>query len=114
MRALEICETAGQPYSSFLKKQRRVRDFRILKIGLRRSRDILYARINARVDDMIRMGLEEEARLLYKYRHLNALNSVGYKEFFDFFDGTITRDKAIELIKRDSRRYAKRQMTLVG
>ena len=114
MRALEICEAAGRPYSSFLKKQKRERDFRIIKIGLLRNRDDLYRRINSRVDDMIKMGLEEEARLLLKYRNLNALNCVGYKQFFDFFDGTISREKAIELIKRDSRRYAKRQLTWWG
>jgi tRNA dimethylallyltransferase len=111
MRALEICETTGRPYSSFLKKQKKERDFKIIKIGLERDRDELYKRINSRVDEMIQMGLEEEARQLYTYRHLNALNSVGYREFFDFFDGKITRDKAIELIKRNSRRYAKRQFT---
>ena len=111
IRALEICETAGRPYSSFLTRKKRERDFRIIKIGLRRTRDDLYRRINARVDDMIRMGLEEEARQLVGYRHLNALNSVGYKEMFEFFDSTISREKAIELIKRNSRRYAKRQMT---
>jgi tRNA dimethylallyltransferase len=114
IRALEICETAGRPYSSFLKKQKRERNFRIIKIGLRRTRDELYRRINSRVDDMVRMGLEEEARQLVRYRHLNALNCVGYKEFFEFFDGVISRDKAIELIKRNSRRYAKRQMTWWG
>jgi tRNA dimethylallyltransferase len=111
IRALEICETAGRPYSSFLTKKKREREFRIIKIGLRRTRDDLYQRINARVDDMIEKGLEDEARQLIGYRHLNALNSVGYKEMFDFFDNNISRDKAIELIKRNSRRYAKRQMT---
>ena len=111
IRALEICETAGRPYSSFLTKKKREREFRIIKIGLRRTRDDLYQRINARVDDMIEKGLEDEARQLIGYRHLNALNSVGYKEMFDFFDNTISREKAIELIKRNSRRYAKRQMT---
>lgn len=111
IRALEICETSGRPYSSFLTKQKRSRDFRIIKIGLCRSRDELYKRINARVDAMVLAGLEDEARQLLKYRHLNALNSVGYKEFFDYFDGIIIREKAIELIKRNSRRYAKRQMT---
>jgi len=111
IRALEICETAGRPYSSFLTKKKRERDFRIIKIGLRRTRDDLYQRINTRVDNMILMGLEDEARQLIGYRHLNALNSVGYKEMFDFFDCTVSREKAIELIKRNSRRYAKRQMT---
>ena len=114
IRALEICETAGRPYSSFLKKQKRERDFRIIKIGLRRTRDDLYQRINSRVDAMVRMGLEEEARQLIEKRDLNALNCVGYREFFDFFDGKISREKAIELIKRNSRRYAKRQMTWWG
>jgi tRNA dimethylallyltransferase len=114
IRALEICETAGRPYSSFLTKQKRERNFRIIKIGLERPRDDLYQRINSRVDDMIRKGLEDEARRLIRYRNLNALNCVGYKEFFAFFDGIISRDKAIELIKRNSRRYAKRQMTWWG
>lgn len=114
MRALEICDTAGRPYSSFLKKQKRVRDFEIIKIGLERSRDELYYRINLRVDDMVAHGLEDEARSLLKYRNLNAMNSVGYREFFDYFDGKISREKAIELIKRNSRRYAKRQITWWG
>jgi tRNA dimethylallyltransferase len=111
LRALEICETAGRPYSTFLKKQKRVRDFSIIKIGLERSRIDLYSRINQRVDDMVKKGLEEEARDLFRFRTLNALNSVGYKEFFDYFDGKISREKAIELIKRNSRRFAKRQIT---
>ena len=111
IRALEICDTTGQPYSSFLKKQKRERDFRVLKIGLERSREELYKRINQRVDYMVEAGLEEEAKALLKFRNLNALNSVGYREFFDFFDGKISREKAIELIKRNSRRYAKRQIT---
>jgi tRNA dimethylallyltransferase len=111
IRALEICETTGRPYSAFLTKQRQRRDFSILKIGLRREREELYRRINDRVDMMVEAGLEEEARGLYLYRDLNALISVGYREFFDYFDGRITREKAIELIKRNSRRYAKRQMT---
>ena len=114
IRALEICETAGRPYSSFLKKQKRERDFGIIKIGLRRPREDLYNRINLRVDDMVRMGIEDEAKSLFDFRSLNALNSVGYKEFFDVFDGKISREKAIELIKRNSRRYAKRQMTWWG
>ena len=111
IRALEICETTGRPYSSFLKKQKRDRDFGIIKIGLERTREDLYRRINSRVDEMVISGLEDEARNLYDFRNLNALNSVGYREFFDFFDGKISNEKAIELIKRNSRRYAKRQMT---
>lgn len=111
IRALEVCDTTGRPYSSFLRKQKRDRDFRVLKIGLTRPREELYKRINLRVDKMIEDGLEQEARQLYELRHLNALNTVGYREFFDFFDGKISRDKAVELIKRNTRRYAKRQMT---
>jgi len=111
IRALEVCETTGRPYSSFLKKEKRQRDFEILKIGLERPREELFKRINLRVDKMIEEGLENEARSLFELRHLNALNSVGYREFFDYFEGKITKDKAIELIKRNTRRFAKRQMT---
>jgi tRNA dimethylallyltransferase len=111
MRALEICDSTGRPYSSFLKKEKKVRDFEIIKIGLERPRDELYIRINQRVNEMLSAGLEDEARLLIKYRRLNALNTVGYREFFDYFDGLISREKAIELIKRNSRRFAKRQIT---
>ena len=111
IRALEICESTGRPYSSFLKKQKRIREFSIIKIGLMRPRDELYTRINKRVDEMIETGLEEEVNSLYNFRNLNALKCVGYREFFDVIDGKITRDKAIELIKRNSRRYAKRQLT---
>jgi tRNA dimethylallyltransferase len=114
IRALEICDSAGRPYSSFLKKQKRERDFTIIKIGLERPRDILYNRINFRVDEMIKNGLENEARQLVNFRNMNALNGVGYREFFDFFDGKTTKEKTIELIKRNSRRYAKRQMTWWG
>ena len=111
IRALEICETTGRPYSSFLKNERRNRDFSIIRIGLNRPRSELYDRINDRVDNMIMMGLENEARELYALRRLNALNTVGYKEFFDYFDNKITLPEAIRLIKRNSRRYAKRQLT---
>lgn len=111
MRALEICESTGLPYSSFLKKNKRVRDFRIIKIGLNRDREELYSRINSRVDEMIQSGLEEEARSLLPFKGMNALNCVGYREFFDYFEGKTDKSKAIELIKRNSRRYAKRQMT---
>jgi tRNA dimethylallyltransferase len=111
IRALEICETTGRPYSAFLNNRKRARDFRIIKIGLRREREELYERINRRVDTMISLGLEAEAKALFEYKNLNALNTVGYKEFFDCFEGKISKEKAIELIKQNSRRYAKRQMT---
>ena len=111
IRALEICETTGRPYSSFLTNQKKERDFGIIKVGINRPREELYNRINLRVDNMVESGLEEEARTLYEFKHLNALNSVGYKEFFDFFEGLITYEMSIELIKRNTRRFAKRQMT---
>jgi len=114
LRALEICDTTGRPYSSFLKKQKRQRDFTIIKIGLDRERNELYTRINQRVDKMVLTGLEDEARGLYDLKNYNALNCVGYREFFEFFEGNISHEKAIELIKRNSRRYAKRQMTWWG
>ena len=91
IRALEICETTGRPYSSFLTKHKRERDFQIIKIGLERSRPELYDRINRRVDRMVKEGLEDEARGLFEVRHLNALNSVGYREFFDYFEGKTSR-----------------------
>lgn len=111
IRALEICESTGLPYSSFLTRQKRTRDFKIIKIGLQRPRQELYERINQRVDKMIADGLEDEAKSLFELRDLNALNSVGYKEFFEYFEGKIIREKAIDLIKRDTRRFAKRQLT---
>ncbi len=111
IRALEIFESTGRPYSEFLKKNKAERNFGIIKIGLEQERDDLYLNINSRVDEMIRNGLEEEARKLYRFRELNPLRTVGYREFFDFFERKISREKAIELIRRNSRRYAKRQMT---
>jgi tRNA dimethylallyltransferase len=111
IRALEIFDTTGKPYSSYLNKGKPVRDFKIVKIGLQRPRQELYERIDHRVDLMVKNGLEDEARSLYDMRSLNALNTVGYKEFFEFFDGKITRLKATELIKRNTRRFSKRQMT---
>lgn len=111
IRALEICETTGRPYSSFLRKEKTAKSFDIVTAGLNREREELYGRINRRVDEMIDKGLEAEAEKLYPLRHLNALNTVGYREFFGFFDGSISREKAIELIKRNTRRYAKRQLT---
>ena len=111
LRALEVCIATGKPYSSLRTGVRRERDFNIVKIGTQMDRELLYERIDRRVEMMIDEGLEQEARAVYDKRHLNSLQTVGYREFFDYFDGTTTRDEAIELIKRNSRRYAKRQMT---
>ena len=111
LRAVEVCLQTGKPYSSLRTGEKRKRDFRIVKVGIDWEREILYDRINRRVDMMIDEGLEAEARTVYHLRHLNSLQTVGYREMFDYFDGTISRDEAIELIKRNSRRYAKRQMT---
>ena len=111
LKALEISIMTGQPYSSFLKNQAKKRDFQIVKIGLTRERNELYEIINQRVDTMVDSGLVEEARKLFKYKGANALNTVGYKELFDYFDEEQTLEKAIDLIKRNSRRYAKRQLS---
>lgn len=111
LRALEVCLTTGQPYSQLRTNFSKVRDFRIIKIGLNIPRDELYNRINHRVDLMVEQGLVDEAKILYPYRHLNALKTVGYKELFDYFDGKISLPEAIDLIKRDTRRYAKRQLS---
>lgn len=111
LKALEVTLTTGKPYSSFLTRQNKTRPFHILKIGLKRERNELYDRINKRVDQMIEEGLIEEARDLYPHKHLNPLNTVGYKELFDYFGGKISLEEAIRLIKRNSRRYAKRQLT---
>ena len=111
LRALEITESTGTPYSSFLTAPVRQRDFRIIKAGLTRSRAELYRRIDTRVDAMMEAGLEEEAASLKEYRGLNALNTVGYRELFRWFDGEITREQAVMLIKRNSRRYARKQLT---
>jgi tRNA dimethylallyltransferase len=111
IRALEIFESTGKSYSQFLTKRGAVRDFCLIKIGIEREREDLYGRINSRVDKMIENGFENEVRGLIELRELNPLKSVGYREFFDFFEGKISREKAIELIKRNSRRYAKRQIT---
>ncbi len=111
MRALEVCRQTGRPYSEQRTGERRKRDFQIIKIGTEMDRAVLYDRINRRVDRMIEQGLEQEARALYPHKELNALQTVGYKELFGYFDGAWSREEAIELIKRNSRRYAKRQMT---
>jgi tRNA dimethylallyltransferase len=111
MRALEACISSGKPYSSLRKNFEKSRNFNIIKIGLTIDRDLLYNRINMRVDKMIDAGLENEARELYRFKELNALKTVGYRELFDYFDGKISFDQSIELIKRNTRRYAKRQIT---
>ena len=111
MRALEVCLTTGQKYSQLRKGARKERDFKIVKVGIDMPRDVLYERINRRVDIMMEQGLEAEARAMLPYRHCNALQTVGYSEMFEYFDGSISREEAVELIKRNSRRYAKRQMT---
>lgn len=111
MRALEVCLTTGQPYSELRTGERAERPFNIVKIGTDIPRDILYERINRRVDMMVKDGLVEEARAVYPKRALNSLQTVGYREMFEYFDGSISLEEAIELIKRNSRRYAKRQLT---
>ncbi|HEX3383876.1 MAG TPA: tRNA (adenosine(37)-N6)-dimethylallyltransferase MiaA [Mucilaginibacter sp.] len=111
IRALEVYESTGIPFSSFRKGTTVPRPFRVIKIGINMPRDILYQHINQRVDNMIRQGLVDEARSLLPWRHLNALNTVGYGELFDYFDGKTDLESAIALIKQNTRRFAKRQMT---
>jgi tRNA dimethylallyltransferase len=111
IHALEICLMTGKSYSSFRTNPNKTRPFSIIKIGLNCERELLHARINKRVDLMVRDGLEEEARSVYPQEHLNSLNTVGYREWFSHFNGEISKEKAIELIKRNSRRYARKQIT---
>ncbi len=111
IRALEICIGTNKPYSSFKTKQKKSRDFKTIKIGLTADREIIYDRINRRVDMMIEKGLIEEAKALYPIRELNALQTVGYRELFEFFDGNFTQDFATSEIKKNTRRFAKRQLT---
>ena len=111
IHALEICYMTGRSYTSFRTRTPKQRPFHILKIGLRREREELYARINRRVDQMIADGLVEEARRIYPHRHLNSLNTVGYKELFNYFDGTWELPFAIEKIKQNTRIYSRKQMT---
>ena len=113
-RALEVCITSGCKYSQLRKAERKARDFQIIKVGITMPREQLYDRINRRVDIMIEAGLEAEARAVLPYRDCNSLRTVGYSEIFDYFDGKTTFDEAVELIKRNSRRYAKRQTTWFG
>jgi tRNA dimethylallyltransferase len=111
LHALEICLMTGKAYSSFRTNQPKARKFNILKIGLNRERSDLYSRINKRVDEMFNEGLVEEARRLYPYRHLNSLNTVGYRELFNYFDNNISLEEAKEKIKSNSRKYARKQLT---
>lgn len=111
IHALEICYMTGKTYTSFRTRQPKERPFDILKIGLRREREELYDRINRRVDDMITQGLIDEARRVLPFRHTNALNTVGYKEMFNYLDGTWTLETAVEKIKQNTRIYSRKQMT---
>ncbi len=111
VHALEICLMTGKTYTSFRKREKRQRPFNIVKIGLNRPREELYERINRRVDQMMADGLLEEAKALYPKRHLNALNTVGYKELFDYIDGRWPLEEAVERIKGNTRRYARKQLT---
>ena len=110
-RFVEVCLGTGKPYSSFIGKRKNERNFTPIIIGLEADREIMYDRINKRVDIMLSEGLLEEAKSLYPNKHLNALQTVGYRELFDYFDGKTTLDFAIEQIKMNTRRFAKRQIT---
>lgn len=111
IHALEICHQTGQTYTSFRTQQKKQRPFRIVKIGLNREREELYQRINQRVDQMMQDGLLEEVKGLMDKRETNALNTVGYKELFNYLDGLWTLDEAVERIKGNTRRYARKQLT---
>ncbi len=111
IRALEVFESSGKTFSSLRTNIKKQRPFNIVKIGLNTDRNLLYERINLRVDQMIKDGLIEEVEGLKSYRHLNPLNTVGYSEIFNYIDGKSTREEAIEKIKRNTRRFAKRQIT---
>src|SRR5574344_5037 len=111
VHALEICYMTGKTYTSFRRNEKKQRPFNIIKIGMTRPREELYNRINNRVEEMIKNGLEDEARKVFPLAHLNALNTVGYKELFEHFRGNITLEEAIERIKCDSRRYCRKQLT---
>ena len=111
VHALEICTMTGKTYTSFRRRERRQRPFGIVKIALNRPREELYERINRRVDQMMSDGLLDEARALYPKKELNALNTVGYKELFDYLDGRWPLEEAVERIKGNTRRYARKQLT---
>jgi tRNA dimethylallyltransferase len=114
LKGLEICLMTGKTYTSFRKSIIKQRDFKMIKVGLTMDREKLYRRIDERVDKMIGEGLVDEAREFYLHRNLNALKTVGYKELFEHFDGNYDLNRAIELIKRNSRHYAKRQLSWFG
>lgn len=111
VRALEVCRATGMPFSSFRIKNENKREYEIIKIGLDRERDELFERIDQRMDEMLGRGLVEEAERMYRYRHHNALKTVGYTEIFDFMNGVHDWNETVRLLKRNSRRYAKRQLT---
>ena len=111
LRALEVCIASGKPYSSFLNKKKILRDFTNLTIGLTAEREVVYERINRRVELMLEDGLLIEAQRLFPYKELNALQTVGYRELFDFLEGKTSLDFAVEEIKKNTRRFAKRQYT---
>ena len=111
MRFVEVCMSSGQPYSSFLNKEKITRNFTPIIIGLEANREIMYNRINQRVDLMMQSGLLDEAKSLFEHKNLNALQTVGYRELFDFLDGKINLEFAIEEIKKNTRRFSKRQIT---
>ncbi len=111
LRALEVLRATGKPFSTFLSGKSTKRDFETVKIGLEMTREELYERIDNRVENMVARGLFDEVQSLLEYRHLNALQTVGYQEVFDFFDGRYVQEEAIRLVKRNTRRYAKRQIT---
>ncbi len=114
MRALEVCFASGSTYSSFRKQEAKARNFKVIKIAYDRDREKLYERINRRVEIMIAQGLEEEVKALIPHKDAYALNTIGYKELFPYLEGEISLEEAVELIKRNSRRYAKRQITWFG
>ena len=111
IRALEVCISTGKTYSSFLNKKNKEYDFKSVNFGIKVDRELLYKKINYRVDKMISDGLIKEAKTLLIFKDLNPLNTVGYKELFEHFKGNLTKSQAIEKIKQNTRRYAKRQMT---
>lgn len=111
LHAVEVCQMTGKTFTSFRKNTIRTRPFQIIKIGINQQREVLYDRINKRVELMIEAGLLEEAQSVYPYRDLNSLNTVGYKELFAYFDGSCSLEEAVDLIKRNSRKYARKQLT---